>query len=85
MTGADSPANSPIPRVWLDWDQRDTAGRVWTFAGDSDQPESLRPGVLVRAGPADDVRPAVVVDVLDEPWRTVVLLQEVPSGAVDLR
>jgi hypothetical protein len=76
MTDGDAPEVSRVPRVWVDWDQRDPAGRVWTFAGDSDQPERLRPGVVVDAGPHDDVRPAVVVDVLDEPWRTVVLLRE---------
>jgi hypothetical protein len=69
------------PRIWADWSQRDAAGRVWTFAADSDQPRMLHPGVLVHAGPAGDIRPAVVVDVLTEPWRTVVLLQEVASGA----
>ena len=73
--------DGPPPRIWADWAQRDAAGRVWTFAADSDQPERLRPGVVVRAGPRDDVRPAVVVDVLPEPWRTVVLLREVPAGA----
>jgi hypothetical protein len=67
--------------VWADWDQRDTAGRVWTFAEDSDQPRRLRPGMLVDAGPSGDVRPAVVVEVVPERWRTVVVLREVPSGA----
>lgn len=81
MTGGHPPEGAPAPRVWVDWDQRDRAGRVWTFAGDSDQPERLRPGVVVDAGPYDDVRPAVVVDVLDEPWRTVVLLREVSLSA----
>ncbi len=70
-----------VPRIWADWAQRDAAGRVWTFADDSDQPEHLRPGLVVRAGPHNDVRPAVVVDVVTEPWRTVVLLREVPTGA----
>jgi hypothetical protein len=79
MTDGDPPEGSSIPRVWVDWDQRDTAGRVWTFAGDSDQPERLQRGVVVSAGPVDDVRAAVVVDVLKEPWRTVVLLQELSS------
>ena len=69
------------PRVWADWDQRDTAGRVWTFAEDSDQPQRLLPGVMVDAGPSDDVRPAVVVEVLPERWRTVVMLREVASDA----
>lgn len=68
------------PRVWADWDQRDTTGRVWTFAEDSDQPQRLRPGVVVDAGPSGDVRPAVVVEVLPERWRTVVVLREVPSA-----
>jgi hypothetical protein len=81
MTDGDTSEDCPVPRVWVDWDQRDPAGRVWTFAGDSDQPERLRPGVVVDAAPRDDVRPAVVVDVLKEPWRTVVLLQEVSSRA----
>jgi len=76
---------SAVPRVWLDWDQRDPAGRLWTFAGDSDQPERLQPGVVVRAGPADDIRPAVVVGVLHEPLRTVVLLREVPPCGADDR
>ncbi|WP_139246072.1 hypothetical protein [Geodermatophilus amargosae] len=67
--------------MWADWGQQDSDGRVWTFAGDSDQPDQLDRGVLVHAGPADDVRPAVVVDMLAEPWRTVVLLQELtPQG-----
>jgi hypothetical protein len=70
-----------VPRIWADWKQRDAAGLVWTFAADSDQPQRLRPGVLVDAGPVGDIRPAVVVDVLAEPWRTVVLLREVASGA----
>jgi hypothetical protein len=85
MTCGDAPEDPPVPRVWVDWDQRDPAGRVWTFAGDSDQPERLQPGVVVRAGPADDVRTAVVVDVLNEPWRTVVLLREVSSRAAGNR
>ncbi|SDY62206.1 hypothetical protein SAMN05660209_03290 [Geodermatophilus africanus] len=74
-------AAAEVPRIWADWDQRDAAGRVWTFAADSDQPQRLRPGVRVDAGPPGDVRPAVVVDVLTEPWRTVVLLREVSAGA----
>ena len=69
------------PRVWADWDQRDAEGRVWTFAADSDHPERLRPGTVVQAGPHDDVRPAVVVDVVTERWRTVVLLRELTTGA----
>ena len=85
MTDGDTSEDLPAPRLWLDWGQRDPAGRVWTFAGDSDQPDRLRPGVVVAAGPPDDVRPAVVVDVLDEPWRTVVLLQEVAPGAAENR
>ncbi len=76
----DRPADG-VPRIWADWDQRDADGRVWTFAADSDEPHRLRPGVLVDAGPAGDVRPAVVVDVLSERWRTVVLLREVAPHA----
>ena len=79
MTG-DDPEAEPLPRIWADWGQRDATGLVWTFAADSDHPEQLRPGALVLAGPSGDVRQAKVVDVLPEPWRTVVLLREVPSG-----
>lgn len=85
MTDSDAPKTTRAPRVWLDWAQRDSAGHVWTFAADSDQPECLEPGVVVRAGPADDVRPAVVVGVLNEPLRTVVLLREVSSDAAEDR
>ncbi len=69
------------PRVWADWGQRDAEGRVWTFAADSDQPGRLRPGTVVQAGPYDDVRPAVVLDVVTELWRTVVLLRELSTDA----
>ena len=79
MTG-DDPEAEPPPRIWADWGQRDSTGLVWTFAADSDHPERLRPGALVWAGPRGDVRPARVVDILPEPWRTVVLLREVPTG-----
>lgn len=85
MTDGEASNGSPVPRVWLDWDQRDSAGRLWTFAGDSDQPERLQPGVVVQAGPANDVRLAVVVGVLNEPLRTVVLLREVSTDAAEDR
>jgi hypothetical protein len=78
MTVRGAPDDRAAPRIWADWSQRDSAGRVWSFAGDCDEPERLHPGVLVRAGPRDDVRPAIVLDVLDEPWRAVILLAEVP-------
>ena len=66
--------------ITADLNSVDENGFVWTFLDEAEDPSGIRPGEVVVAGSPLTPAACEVIDLVEKPVGTVVLLRVLPRG-----